>query len=92
MDDEQRRHAEELLRITQRRLQKLEEQIALKGSDTPPHVLIEIEDARAEMTRLEAELEQRSPGDDTGTIPPHSTLPRSRLRRPATKQVWRLRS
>jgi predicted ATPase len=65
MDDEQRRHAEELLRISQRRLHKLEVQAARKGSDTPPHILTEIEDVRAEVARLEAEL-------GASTYPPSS--------------------
>jgi hypothetical protein len=56
MDDEQRRHAQELLRIKQRRLHKLEAQAALKGSVTLAHVHIEIVDARAEVTRLQTEI------------------------------------
>jgi hypothetical protein len=39
-----------------RRLQKLEEQQALYGLDTPPHVLIEIEDIKARLEELRAEL------------------------------------
>jgi hypothetical protein len=75
MEDEQRQHAQEMLRITQRRLHKLEQQAALKGTDTPPHILIELEDVRAEVTRLQAELEQHSPSGETGTLLPHSTVP-----------------
>ncbi|MCB9078277.1 MAG: serine/threonine protein kinase [Anaerolineaceae bacterium] len=39
-----------------RRWQKLKEQQALKGIDTPAHVLIELEDLAIEMDRLQAEL------------------------------------
>ncbi len=40
-----------------RRLQKLKEQQALKGLDTAPHILIEIEDIEAEIEKLQKELE-----------------------------------
>jgi hypothetical protein len=36
-----------------RRLEKLEEQAAFKGSNTPPEILMEIEDLREEINRLE---------------------------------------
>jgi hypothetical protein len=41
---------------SRRRLQKLKEQQAGFGMATPTHILIEIEDVEAEITRLEAEL------------------------------------
>jgi uncharacterized protein YjbI with pentapeptide repeats len=43
-----------VISIKQRRLQILEEQQALKGSSTPPEVIIEIEDLRREIAELEA--------------------------------------
>ncbi len=52
-----------LLVTSQRRLQKLKEQKALKGSDTPPHILIEIEDTEEEINRLQTEL-QKLESDD----------------------------
>src|SRR5690349_14243518 len=95
MDDEQRRHAEELLRITHRRLHKLEEQAARKGSDTPPHILIEIEDVRAEATRIQSDLERRSSSAETSISLPHPTLAhaprRPNLPAPATVLVGRTR-
>jgi uncharacterized protein YjbI with pentapeptide repeats len=45
-----------------RRLQKLEEQQALYGLDTPPHVLIEIEDIKAKIEELRAELKALEDG------------------------------
>ncbi|MEW5956573.1 MAG: tetratricopeptide repeat protein [Chloroflexota bacterium] len=39
-----------------RRLQKLQEQQALMGLDTPPHILIEIEDIQAKMAELQEKL------------------------------------
>ncbi|MCL4298466.1 MAG: tetratricopeptide repeat protein [Anaerolineae bacterium] len=39
-----------------RRLQKLQEQQALMGLDTPPHALIEIEDIQAKIAELEEKL------------------------------------
>jgi CheY-like chemotaxis protein len=42
---------------SERRLQKLKEQRALQGLDSPPHILIEIEDINAEIESLQAELE-----------------------------------
>jgi hypothetical protein len=42
-----------IITLKQRRLQILEEQQALKGSSTPPEVIIEIEDLRREIAELE---------------------------------------
>ncbi|MCP4406342.1 MAG: protein kinase, partial [Gammaproteobacteria bacterium] len=47
---------QKLIAIKQRRLQKLREKEALRGMDTPPDVLIEIEDLEAEIEHLEEEL------------------------------------
>lgn len=47
----------QLIIRNERRLQKLKEQQASFGLHTPPHILIEIEDAEAELEKLQAELE-----------------------------------
>lgn len=54
-----------LIRISQRRLQRLREQAALFGISTPPHIAIEIEDTEAEIARLREELRQASGGNIT---------------------------
>ncbi len=46
----------QLITQHQRRLQKLKEQRASFGLTTPPHILMEIEDIEAEITKLHAEL------------------------------------
>jgi hypothetical protein len=56
MGDEYRRHLEGLLRTYQRRLRPLEQQAATYGPRTPPEVLMEIDDVRAEVARLTEEL------------------------------------
>ena len=56
MDDEQRRHLEDLLSTYQRRLRPLEKRAALQGHNTPPEILLEIEDIRSEIRRVKAEL------------------------------------
>ncbi|HEX9923690.1 MAG TPA: hypothetical protein VGD99_13615, partial [Anaerolineae bacterium] len=45
-----------LTHTTQRRLQKLKEQRAAKGLDTPAHILTEIEDLEVELADLELKL------------------------------------
>ncbi len=54
----QEAHLKKLILTTSRRLQKFKEQQVLKGSDTPPGVLIEIEDLEAQLEQFEAELAQ----------------------------------
>ena len=56
MDDEERQRLEELLRQHQRRLHLLETQKAIRGMNTPPEVLIEIDDIRSEIARIQAQL------------------------------------
>ncbi len=84
MDDEQYQHFQKLLRTHQRRLRELEQQAALKGSDTPPHIRIEIEDLRAELARLERELAQVAPSQpsDSPTPANAASVPR-RINLPA---------
>lgn len=48
-----------LIATHSRRLQKLKEQQALFGIDTPPHLLLEIEDIEAEIEKLQADLATR---------------------------------
>jgi hypothetical protein len=48
----------ELIRIHRRRLQVLREQQALRGLNTPPETIIEIEDTEAKIAELQAELKQ----------------------------------
>jgi len=45
-----------LIATHRRRLQKLKEQQAVRGIDTPPNILIEIEDTEAAIAELQAEL------------------------------------
>lgn len=45
-----------LISLRQRHLQKLKEQQAVYGLASPPHILIEIEDAEAELVQLNSEL------------------------------------
>lgn len=45
-----------IVSMQQRRLQKLREQQAMFGINTPPHILIEIEDLEAEINKLQSEL------------------------------------
>jgi hypothetical protein len=56
MDDEQRTHLEELRKDKQRRLRLLERQQAPTGASTPPEILMEIEDLRAEIACLQDKL------------------------------------
>ena len=46
------------IELDTRRLQKLKEQQALKGINTPPEVLIEIEDIEAKLEQLQVQLSQ----------------------------------
>lgn len=48
---------ENLLTIKKRRLQKLEEQLAVRGQGTPPQILTEIEALEASITELQMELD-----------------------------------
>jgi predicted ATPase len=50
-----------------RRLQKLQEQQALMGLDTPPHILIEIEDIQAKTAQLEEKLATLAEADFVAT-------------------------
>jgi AAA domain len=56
--DEERQELVRLLTMHKRRLCALEEQRALKGIDTPPEVVLEIEDINAKVAALKGELER----------------------------------
>ncbi len=47
----------QLIRRKQRRLQKLQESQALKGANTPPETLLEIEDLQADLESLHGQLD-----------------------------------
>ena len=53
-----REGVEKLIENTLRRLQKLKEQQALKGINSPPELLIEIEDLEADIEQLQTKLQQ----------------------------------
>lgn len=80
----QQAETQKLITISQRRLQILKEQRALKGINTEPHILIEIEDLEAEIAKLQAKLEppeNSSTTEEPQTIPPklaEDTNPKAR--------------
>jgi hypothetical protein len=55
----------QLIVTLSRRLQKLKEQKATYGTETPPHILLEIEDVEAEIEQLQLKLEEN---DDVAGI------------------------
>jgi len=55
-----REDIQKLIVLYNRRLQKLREEEALKGINTPPETLIQIEDIEAKLAGLQAELETAS--------------------------------
>ena len=52
----QAEHTRTLLQTHRQRLQRLEQRAALEGFYTPPHIMIEIDEIKAEIARLEARL------------------------------------
>ncbi len=65
-------HLRNLVRDRTRYLQKLQERQARQGLDTPPSVLLEIEDLEAELENLKAELEhlhETPPPPTVGDVP-----------------------
>jgi internalin A len=57
-------HLNNLIRIKERRLQVLEQQRATMGINTPPHIVLEIEDITEELAKLRAELDAAGAGGD----------------------------
>jgi len=51
------KHKRKIIKLHQRRLDKLDEQKALFGPRTPPEILIEIEDTTITLEKLNIELE-----------------------------------
>lgn len=81
MDEEERDHLEELLRVYRRRLRSLEKQAAQFGARTDAQILSEIEDVRDEILRIKNELEGMSSAATSNT-PVHSanSVPKDKLR------------
>jgi hypothetical protein len=61
MDNQERKHLEELRQAHQKRLQVLEQQAAHFGLSAPPHVLIEIEDIKQTIASIDAQLAVAKP-------------------------------
>ncbi|RME45082.1 MAG: hypothetical protein D6796_10970 [Caldilineae bacterium] len=60
---------QKLITFKRRRLQKLQEQAALFGINTPPHIQIEIEDLTAELAELESRSQSRAGETETPPAP-----------------------
>jgi hypothetical protein len=56
MDDEQRRHLEDVRQAHLRRLRELEKQAAIVGINTRPEVLTEIEDIQAKIAEIDTQI------------------------------------
>ena len=75
-------HLNKMIQIHGRRLQIIEQHKATMGNDTPPHVLLEIENIEAELVKLCAQL---NPSGDSGQIastsvsPPAASAPKSEV-------------
>jgi hypothetical protein len=69
----QQSQVQELIEHHQRRLHKLQEKAAIRGIDTPPEILTEIEDIEAEIERLK-ELATSKISSVLGNAPPFPNL------------------
>ncbi len=56
MDDEQRQHLQNLLRTHRRRLQELEQQVAVFGIAAPAHLRTESDEIRREIASITGQL------------------------------------
>lgn len=65
-------HIKNLIYNYNRRLQLLKEQQALRGLNTPPEILLEIEDIEAKLGQLETELKEIANSPEP--IPPVNEL------------------
>lgn len=54
----QQDHIKKLILMSTRRLQVLERQLAVNGADTPPHLLMEIDDLKTQLATWQSELEE----------------------------------
>lgn len=95
----QRKDIETLLQKYERQLQKLKEKLATYGLETPPHILIQIEDTEAEIESLQAKLEQLGgPGPEKSRpiaplpspSPPAPTTFTAKLLAIARDPVWQM--
>ena len=79
-----------LITTYNRRLQKLKEQQAMHGLDTPPATLLEIEDIEEKLTELESHLSalERSPEPDVA-LPSSVDIERELARLEASEQPER---
>jgi internalin A len=66
-------HLNKIIRIHERRLEVLEQQRATMGIQTPPHILLEIEDIHAELAKLRAELKSSGASGDAPPATTHET-------------------
>ncbi len=66
-------HLQQLILNLTRRLHLLEERQALYGLETPAHILIEIEDTRAEIAAHQAHLTQAEPAPPAAVAPASSS-------------------
>lgn len=79
MDDEQRSHRETLRQTHLRRMRVLEQQAAYSGASARPEVLLEIEDIRAALATLEAELAPEPAAPPRPEAPPQVLEERRKL-------------
>lgn len=67
MNSEERQHLEELLQTYQRRLRPLEKQEALYGPRTAPEILIEIEETKERIAKIEISLGRSELSEEMGS-------------------------
>jgi tetratricopeptide (TPR) repeat protein len=87
-------HIDKLIQNHRRRLQVLQEQQAIKGLETPPSILLEIEDIKAEIGKLQRERKADLSSDISSVIPEHQAtvtddkLVRARLLRRKARTAY----
>lgn len=68
-------HLHKLIQINERRLEVLEQKKATMRTQTPPHILLEIEDINAELVKLRAELNSlRGRGNVLPIVPANTSI------------------
>lgn len=85
MSDNDQAHLESLRRLYKRRLQLLETQAAQFGIYAPTHIQIEIEDTKAKIAEINAQL-----GQTEVTAPPTSITPQTKLAESQLNELVRL--
>lgn len=85
-----RENNQKLIKAKFRRLQKLKEQQSLKGINSSPELLIEIEDLESEIEQLQTKLKtQESVAEMTSqTNNPNDTKIRPQKARPVKSTIW----